>query len=453
MSDARFSGMRAFWAVWTGLLVSFTGSGFTRFALSVWVYQEGRDAEAFALLLFFGIIPISVGSLVAGPLVDRWDRKSVLIISTALARVPTLMVMLLWWQGGLELWHVYLAVAVNGLANAFVLPAFDASVRLLVPAERLGQASGFSQLIQSLGVVVGPPLAGYFLVAFGLGAIFVVDVASAALALLALALARVPRPARTSARGASVWGDFVSGLRYVADRPAFVFLAGFLALTVFGSAFVYALSGPLVLGFGDEATLGLVYAAYGSGAVAGALVIGAWGGPARRIPGILIATLIKGIATVLVAVRADQLWITSTIAVLGAAQAVLLALNRVVFQEHAAAEVLGRVFAFRLVLTAAAQAAGILVAGSLAERVFEPAMAPGGTLEAWFGSLLGSGEGRGAALLLVMVGLGLAALALASLASARVRRLEDGLVTQEASAGAHGASGDAAAIPGSEPAN
>lgn len=448
---ARFTGMRAFWAIWTGLLVSFTGSGFTRFALSVWVYQDSRDAEAFALLLFFGIIPISIGSLVAGPLVDRWDRKRVLFVSTALARIPTLVVMLLWWHGSLDLWHVYLAVAVNGLANAFVLPAFDASVRMLVPNERLGRASGFSQLIQSLGVVVGPPLAGFFLVAFGLGSIFAVDIASAALALLALAFARVPNPVRTLARGAGVWQEFVIGLRYVAERPAFVFLAGFLALTVFGSSFLYALSGPLVLGFGDEATLGMVYAAYGVGAVAGALAIGGWGGPARRIPGILIATLILGIGTVLIAVRADPLWVTVIIVILGASQAVLLALNRVVFQEHAAAEVLGRVFAFRMVLTATAQAGGIVLAGSLAARVFEPAMAPGGALEAWFGPLLGSGEGRGAALLLVVIGVGLAVLALASSASARVRHLEDGLAAHSAAIGTGVARSAASPTSGGEP--
>ncbi len=428
MSRAPVTGMRAFWIIWWGLLLSFTGSGFTRFGLSVWVYQMSRDAEAFALLLFFGILPLSLGALVAGPLVDRWDRKRVLVVATALARVPTVAVILLWWQGGLEVWHVYLAVAANGLANAFVLPAFDASIRMLVPRERLGQASGFSQLVQSLGVVVGPPLAGLLLATLGLGSIFAVDVASAVLALVALAAASIPNPGRLLDDGSSVLASFAFGLRYVVARPAFVFLAGFLALTVLGSSFVYALSGPLVLGLGDEATLGLVYAAYGIGAVAGAVAIGAWGGPARRIPGMLAAALMLGIGTALTGARADALWIGVIIAGLGAAQAVLLALNRVVFQEHAAPEVLGRVFAFRMVLTAAAQAGGIVLAGSLAERAFEPAMMPGGALEPVLGPLLGSGEGRGAALMLVIIGALMSVLTLAAIASARVRRLEDDLV-------------------------
>jgi len=434
--------MAAFWVAWVGLMLSFTGSGLTRFGLSVWMYQETRDAEAFALLLFFGIVPLSIGSLIAGPIVDRFDRRHVLLASTALARAPTLVVLLLWWQGGLELWHLNLALVVNGLANAFVLPAFDASVRLLVPRERLAQASGYSQLMQSLGVVAGPPLAGYLLVRFGLGSIFAIDIASAVVAVVALALVRIPRPERTLAEGpGGVWGDFVVGLRYVAARPAFVFLSLFLAATVFGSAFVYALSGPLVLGLGNEATIGLMYAVFGLGSVAGALALGAWGGPPRRIPAILVATLVVGAATLLTGLRPDLLWIGTSLALLGGAQAVMLALHRVVFQEHAAPDVQGRVFAFRTLLVAGAQAAGILVSGRLAAQLFEPAMAEGGALAGWFGPWIGVGEGRGAALLLVGVGLGMLLLALASVASRRIRRLEDALIA--------GSAGGAATDPGS----
>jgi MFS transporter, DHA3 family, macrolide efflux protein len=425
----RATGMAAFWVAWAGLTASFTGSGLTRFGLSVWMYQETRDAEAFALLLFFGIVPLSIGSLIAGPIVDRFDRRRVLLAATALARVPTVVVMLLWWQGGLELWHLNAALMVNGLASAFVLPAFDASVRLLVPRERLAQASGFSQLMQSLGVVVGPPLAGYLLVAFGLGSIFALDVASAVWAVVALALVRIPQPERSTAdRGRGVWGDFVEGLRYVAARPAFVFLSLFLAATLFGSAFVYALSGPLVLGLGDEAAIGLVYAAFGIGSVAGALALGAWGGPPRRIPAILAASAVVGAATVLSGLRADLLWIGACMVLVGGAQSIMLALHRVVFQEHAAPAVQGRVFAFRTLLATGAQAAGILVSGRLAAQVFEPAMAEGGFLAARLGPWIGVGEGRGAALLLVAVGVGILAVTTISAASPRVRRLEDALI-------------------------
>jgi len=433
----HFTGMSAFWLTWGGLVASFTASGLTRFGLSVWVYQETRDAQAFALLLFFGIIPLSIGSLVAGPLVDRLDRRTVLMASSLAARLPTLVLLLLWWQGGLALWHIYLALVANGLANAFVLPAYDASVRMLVPTERLGQASGFSQLIQSLGLVVGPPIAGALLVTVGLGGIFALDLASVTAALLALALVRIPNPDRAgdepegAAGIAGVWRDFVFGLRYVTLRPAFLFLSAAMAAALFAGGFTYALSGPVALGLADEATMGLMYAAFGIGSVAGAVAIGAWGGPARRVPAILAATLVSGFATALLGLRPDVTWIGVFLVVLGFSQSVMLALNRVVFQQHAAPAVLGRVFAFRMVLAMTAQAAGVLTAGSLAAHVFEPAMAAGGAWAPWLGAWFGTGEGRGAALLMSLAGLALLTLTLAAVSSRRVRRLEDGLVEDD----------------------
>jgi len=429
----RFTGMSAFWLTWVGLVASFTASGLTRFGLSVWVYQETRDAQAFALLLFFGILPLSIGSLVAGPLVDRLDRRRVLMVSSLAARLPTVALLLLWWQGDLALWHVYLALVVNGLANAFVLPAFDASVSMLVPAGRLGRASGFSQLIQSLGVVVGPPIAGALLVTVGLGGIFVLDLASVATALLALALVAIPNPERADdepvgAGIVGVWRDFVFGLRYVVERPAFLFLAAFMAAALFTGGFTYALSGPVVLGLADEATMGLMYAAFGIGSVVGAVAVAAWGGPARRVTAILVATLVSGLATALLGLRPDITWIGVLLVVLGFSQSTMLALNRVVFQEHGAPSVLGRVFAFRVVLAQTAQAVGVVTAGILAARVFEPAMAAGGAWAPWLGAWIGTGEGRGAALLMSFAGVALLALTLAAVSSRRVRRLEDGLI-------------------------
>ncbi len=431
---SRFTGMSAFWVTWAGLVVSFTASGLTRFGLSVWMYQETRDAQAFALLLFFGILPLSIGSLIAGPVVDRLDRRRVLMASSLIARLPTLVLLLLWWQGGLALWHIYLALVVNGLANAFVLPAYDASVRMLVPTRRLGQASGFSQLIQSLGLVVGPPIAGALLVTVGLGGLFALDIVSVVLAVLALALVRIPNPARAdhepevTAGFAGVWRDFVFGLRYVVERPAFLFLSAFMAAALFAGGFTYALSGPVVLGLADEATMGLMYAAFGIGSVVGAVAIGAWGGPSRRVPAILVATLVSGFATVLLGLRPDVVWIGVFLVALGGSQATMLALNRVVFQEHSAPTVLGRVFAFRVVLATAAQATGVVVAGSLAAHVFEPAMAAGGAWAPWLGAWIGTGEGRGAALLMSLAGVALLLATLVAASSRRVRRLEDGLV-------------------------
>jgi MFS transporter, DHA3 family, macrolide efflux protein len=405
MRFTRITGMAAFWLTWFGLLLSFTGSSLTRFGLSVWVFEQTRNPESYSALLFFATIPLAFGSLVAGPLVDRWNRRRVLLVANLVASLPTLVIMTLFFTDQLAIWQLYLALFVNGLANAFTLPALDASIRMLVAKEQLGRASGLSQMIQSLGTIIAPPLAGLLLVQLGLGSIFIIDVLTAAAAVLALAVVIIPQPDTAGTITKSVWQDFLFGLRYIAERRPFVVLMTFLTLVIFAQSFVYALSGPLVLGFGDEAALGLVYGAFGVGGLIGAILVGVTGGPRRRMHGILLGTLGMALGAIIASLRPATLWVGSGVFIFGLAMTFLIALNRAIYQEKAASDVLGRIFAFRVAIGVGAQAVGLLLAGWLAANLFEPAMRAGGGLVATFGPLLGVGEGRGAAALTLLTGI------------------------------------------------
>lgn len=108
-----------------------------------------------------------------------------------------------------------------------------------------------------------------------------------------------------------------------------------------------------------------------------------------------------------------------------------IGLNRVIWQTKAAPDILGRMFSLRVMLGVCAQSLGIVVAGPLAERVFEPAMAPGGSLANTMGLLIGTGSGRGMALMYIIVGIFLIGLATLSMAIRSVRRLEDSLPDQK----------------------
>jgi MFS transporter, DHA3 family, macrolide efflux protein len=451
VAPRRFTGMTAFWWLWAGSLVSFTGSGLTRFALSVWVYQETRDPLAFAGLLFFATIPLALASLVAGPLVDRWDRRRVLIAANLLASLPTLAVLLLYLHGGLLYWHLAAALFVNGLANAFLLPAVDSGVRMLVPHQRLAHASGYVQMIQTLGLIVAPPVGGLLLMAFGLWSIFVIDIATAALAVAAVTVILIPRPERRLVRGpTSPWQDFVFGLRYVRERSPFVTLMVVLAVAVFAASSTYAASGPVVLDFGDERTIGLAYAAYGAGSVVGAFLVGATGGPRRRVPGILLAAMVMGLGALLTGWRPLLVTVSVGVFVLGAANSVLIALHRAIFQLHAAPEVIGRVFSLRLVVGTVSQAAGMLATGWLAATVFEPGLSPGGALAGVLGPVVGIGEGRGAAALVVLGGAALCTFAAVAAVVPALRGLEARLEALSAAADALASSpAGATAVPSS----
>ena len=129
---AVFHGPRAFYAITFGQFVSLVGSGMTRFGLGIWVLRETGDTTAYTAMLFFAILPMGLGSIFTGTLVDIWNRRIVMLAGNAVASLSTLVAALLFFSGVLEIWHLYIVLIVNGLANAFVGPSMEASVPMLV---------------------------------------------------------------------------------------------------------------------------------------------------------------------------------------------------------------------------------------------------------------------------------------------------------------------------------
>ncbi|MEM6283007.1 MAG: MFS transporter [Chloroflexota bacterium] len=425
MRSTIFRDTRAFYAIIFGQLVSTVGSGMTRFGLGIWVFSETGDTSAYTTLLFFAVLPLGLGSLVAGPLVDRFSRKQVMLIANTVASLSTLVVAVLFFANVLELWHLYVALFINGVANAFILPALDSSIALMVPKDQLGRASGLTQLVQALEIVLAPAAAGFLVGMVGLGAIFIVDFVTFGASILALALSAIPNPQR-SEEGMNLWAEFAFGVRYIRERPAFLYLMGFVTLTMFLLPGIgYALVTPLVLTFSTEQAAGLVVSGFGVGSFIGGIALTAWGGPQRRMNGMLAAMGIAGFGTVLVGLRESELLMAFGFVIVGACFIFMVGLNRVIWQVKAAPDVLGRIFSLRVALGVGAQSLGILIAGPLAEYVFEPLMAQDGALSGTIGMLVGVGDGRGMALMFVLLGLALAAAAVLSATSPSVRLLED----------------------------
>ena len=127
------AGWRAFWILLGGQAVSLLGTGMTRFALLVWAYEEAGTATALALIGFSSTIAYVIASPFAGVLVDRWDRRRVMVLSDLGAGLMTAAMLALFLTGELRVWHIYLAEAVTGALGAFQEPAFGAATSVLLP--------------------------------------------------------------------------------------------------------------------------------------------------------------------------------------------------------------------------------------------------------------------------------------------------------------------------------
>ena len=438
----RFAAERAFYAIAAGQIVSTIGSGMTRFGLGLWVLDRTGDVVAYTTLLFVAVLPLGVASPLAGPLVDRWNRRWTMMLANAGASAPTLIVALLHFTDTLAVWHLYVALAVTGVATAFILPALDASTPLLVKPERLGNAGGVAAMLQSADMILSPLLAVPVYLVLGLGAVFIFDFATFGVSIVAIALAIVPQPARVPGEaGSSFWPELRYGIRYIVERPPFVYLVFFASASMFLMGGIgYALATPLALSFSNETGAAVMVTAFGAGSLLSGLLLTARGGPRRRMNGILGAMALAGVGAVVVGLRENLVLAAGGVFIVGAGFAFTFWLNRVIWQAKADPGVLGRVSSLRIMIAIFAQSAGVLMAGPLAAGVFGPLMEPGGGLAGSVGAVIGVGAERGMALMNILVGGTLIGLAAASFILRPVRRLEDALPDQapppEADAGA-----------------
>ncbi|HRC77184.1 MAG TPA: MFS transporter, partial [Kouleothrix sp.] len=171
-------GMRAFLLIWAGQLISILGSQLTGFALGVWVYQTTGSVTQLTLISFFASIPFLAVTPLAGALVDRWNLRWTMLLGDLGGAFATLAYLALLASGLLQIWHIYIIVAITAVFGAFQFPALSVATTLIVPKEQLGRASGLNPLAQGIAQLLGPLLAGVLVALVGLPGVIAIDFAS-----------------------------------------------------------------------------------------------------------------------------------------------------------------------------------------------------------------------------------------------------------------------------------
>lgn len=433
MAEKRPSGMVAFTVVWFGQVISMMGSGMTLFALTFWAYEISGTATALALMGLFGWGPLVLMGPFAGVLVDRWNRKLVMMLSDLGAGVSTVALLLLQLTGNLELWHLYAAGAFAGIFQAFQWPAYSAAISTMLSKEQYGRANGMIAVAESGSGILAPMMAGALLPLVGVGGIMAIDVVTFLVAIGALLFVHIPQPTQTAegqqGKG-SFWSETKYGFSYILGRPGLLGLQMvFFCINFFGSINMSVMPAMILGRTENDATIfGLVQSAGAVGGVAGGLLMSLWGGPKRRVYGVLFGMLLSGLLSDLPLGigRTFVFWAAGT-AFAGFLVNITNGSNQALWQAKVAPDVQGRVFAIRALIARIASPLGMLIAGPLADRVMEPAMREGGALADTFGGLVGTGPGAGIALVFVAVGLVNATVSLVALSLPFIRNVESQL--------------------------
>jgi MFS transporter, DHA3 family, macrolide efflux protein len=406
----RPSGMLGFTLVWVGQIVSVLASAMTQFGLTIWVFQETGSATALGLMQVFFITPFLLISPIAGVLVDRHNRKLMMIVSDLGAGIATILVFLFLWLGILEFWHLYFAAVINGLGMAFQWPAYSAAITTMVPKEQYGRANGMMSLIDAGPGVVAPLLAGALLPVIGLTGILLMDIVTFLFAIGVLLFVHIPQPQRTEegkqGQG-NIWKEAAYGFKYIFARRSLLGLQLIFFVGNLFSGIAFTLLAPMVLSrtANDSLMLGSVLTTGSVGAVIGGIVMSAWGGFKRRVHGVLAGWMVSGVGLSIVGLTGGlPIWIMGLM--IGALVGPLInASNQAIWQSKVAPDVQGRVFSARRLIAWFTNPISPIIAGTLADFVFEPQMRAAGALSETFGWLVGTGPGAGMGLIMFFCGL------------------------------------------------
>ncbi|TFH09334.1 MAG: MFS transporter [Candidatus Atribacteria bacterium] len=422
--------MFGFSLVWLGQFVSIIGSSMTRFGLTIWAWQVTGKATALALVGFFSLVPMLVLSPIAGAVVDRWNRKRIMILGDLAAGLSTIFLLTLFLLGKMEIWHIYLVAVVIGAGEAFQRPAYMAAISTMIPKKHYGRAQGMIGMVGSATGIISPVAAGALLGFIGINGIMLIDIATFLFAISMLLIVRVPQPVESeegkTARG-SMWRESAFGFKFLLKRKPLLYLLMSYAVLNLVLTFAFSIQSPMILARTDsnELLLGAVQMFFGLGGVAGGAVLSIWGGPKKRIRGVflsVIGAMLLG-PTLLGLGNSLLVWAIGAFFAVFFAQ-LASASSNVVWQTKVPHDVQGRVFAYRGMIASIASPVGMILAGTLADYVFEPMMQVGSWGADVFGKLVGTGTGAGMGLMMVLAGCVGVVLGLTGLIVPSIRNLE-----------------------------
>lgn len=404
----KLTGMRAFTIVWIGQVVSLIGSATVGFAIPIFVFTETGRATDLALLGVAFTLPLLLTSTVAGAIVDRYDRKLMMMLSDLAAGVTSIILLALVATDVFNFWMLIPLQIINGAFQSFQWPAYSAAISTMLPKAQYGRANGMLSLAETGSGIFAPVLGAALLGFVGLEGLLILDIITFTFAIGALLLVDIPNPKRT-AEGEKARGNILSesayGLKYILARPSLLGMQLVFLVGNFIHNFGNTVLSPYILLRTDNSAqvLGWVMSAGAVGGVVGGLLMSAWGGPKRRAYGVLFGWMYSAIVFAAMGLFNNiYVWMgLNFLSVL--AVPIINGSNQALWQAKVEPDLQGRVFSIRRLIAWSTIPISPLLAAPLMDFFTEPAMTnPDSPLALLFGGLFGTTPGSGAALIITI---------------------------------------------------
>jgi len=430
MSEKNPQNYKVFLTIWFGQLISTLGTGLTNFGIGIYILLHSTQdgTTRFALSALASTLPAVVFGPFAGALVDRWDRRKAMIVSAAGSGVASLGLAVLFMLGRLELWEIYALMALSSAFSTFTWPAISAITSKLLSNKHFGRANAMLQFNEAASAVLTPVIAASVMAAAGtngLQALVILDVVSFVVAIGALLLAKTPAlEIDTTLEHPSILDGAKEGFQFIFARPGLLGLLSYFLVINFTMPVVFVLFTPLLMKYFPLQVVGAVQSLGAIGMIVGTVGVSIWGGPKKRIYGVLGFGGVASAMMCLFGFPPSVIVYVAALALMTLLFPVVNSSSQAIWMRKTPNDMQGRVFAARRVIASFMSPIALGVAGPLADRFFEPAMQPGGFLYANLGHIFGSAPGAGIRLMFVLMGIVSTATAFLWLTNPRIRNVE-----------------------------
>jgi len=365
-----------FFTIWGGQAFSLLGSQLVQFSLIWWLTEKTQSATVLAIATMVGLLPQVFIGPIAGTLVDRHNRRLIMILADGLVAGVTLALAVVYWMDIIQIWHIYIALFIRAASGGFHWSAMQASTSLMIPKEHFSRIQGINQVLNGALNIGAAPLGALLIGLIPMQAILAIDVSTALLAIIPLCFISVPQPQKvdstTSEQKESFWNDLRAGFRYVWSLPGLLLLMIVAMLINLVITPAFSLIPILVSKHFEGGAMQLAWldAAAGIGIVLGGLILSTWGGFKRRVITTLGGLVFLGIGLFVLGLLSSAAFYPAVIITLliGLSVAMIDGPLLAVVQDVVAPDMQGRVFTLIISAAKAMTPIGLSFAGPVADR-------------------------------------------------------------------------------------
>jgi DHA3 family macrolide efflux protein-like MFS transporter len=267
---------RTFTIIWSGQFFSILTSSLVNFAIIIWLSLQTGSAEILAFAAIAGMLPQTVIGPFTGALIDRWNRKRIMMLADTFIALCTLILALLFWFDKAELWHIFALLALRSVGSSFHMPAMQASVPLLAPSDQLTRIAGINQIIASVSQIAGPALGAMMITIWDIEYVLIFDVAGALIAVTSLFFVYIPDPEKTENSERHIFKEMKEGAMVVLRNKGLSLVFLYSIIILFFIIPISVLFPLMTLDYfnGTEFQAGVIEAVWSVGALAGGAIMG-----------------------------------------------------------------------------------------------------------------------------------------------------------------------------------